>query len=76
MKAQMREVRKCPECGAEKGVACRKPSCPQLKPICNMSEDGKHHYVFEGTNGSHVEYYVCTDCGETMKHAHYDNVTW
>jgi hypothetical protein len=29
----MRDVRDCPQCGAEKGVACRTPSCPQLKPV-------------------------------------------
>lgn len=29
---QMRDERKCPECGALKGYACRKISCPQLLP--------------------------------------------
>ena len=29
---QMKDVRCCPECSADKGVACRKPTCPQLLP--------------------------------------------
>lgn len=29
---QWRDHRSCPECGREVGIACRKPSCPQLQP--------------------------------------------
>lgn len=29
---QWRDHRQCPECHAKVGVACRKPTCPQLQP--------------------------------------------
>jgi len=30
---QLRDVQDCTSCGAKKGVACRRPSCPQIKPL-------------------------------------------